>query len=74
MTGLSVGNQLDHYRIDELIARSGMASIFRAIDLNDGKQVGIKLPHPEMECDPGLFDRFKQEIEIRRKAESSGRS
>ncbi len=64
MTGLSVGNQLDHYRIDELVARSGMASIFRAIDLNDGKQVGIKLPHPEMECDPGLFDRFKREIEI----------
>jgi serine/threonine-protein kinase len=64
MTGLSVGNQLDHYRIDELIARSGMASIFRAIDLNDGKQVGIKLPHPEMECDPMLFDRFRREIEI----------
>src|SRR5580698_8204128 len=64
MTGLSVGNQLDHYRIDELIARSGMASIFRAIDLNDGKQVGIKLPHPEMECDPVLFDRFKREIAI----------
>jgi serine/threonine-protein kinase len=67
MTGLSVGNQLDHYRIDEMIARSGMASIFRAIDLNDGKQVAIKLPHPEMECDPMLFDRFKREIEIGRK-------
>jgi len=64
MTGLSVGNQLDHYRIDELVARSGMASIFRAIDLNDGKQVAIKLPHPEMECEPVLFDRFKREIEI----------
>jgi serine/threonine-protein kinase len=64
MTGLSVGSQLDHYRIDELIARSGMASIFRATDLNDGRQVGIKLPHPEMECDPVLFDRFKREIEI----------
>jgi serine/threonine-protein kinase len=64
MTGLSVGNQLDHYRIDELVARSGMASIFRATDLNDGKQVAIKLPHPEMECEPVLFDRFKREIEI----------
>jgi serine/threonine protein kinase len=64
MTGLSVGNQLDHYRIDELVARSGMASIFRAIDLNDGKQVAIKLPHPEMECEPVLYDRFKREIEI----------
>src|SRR5580693_4539398 len=72
MTGLSVGNQLDHYRIDELIARSGMASIFRAIDLNDGKQVGIKLPHPEMEMDANLFDRFKREIEIGQKLDHPG--
>lgn len=72
MTGLTVGNQLDHYRIDELIARSGMASIFRAIDLNDGKQVGIKLPHPEMECDPMLFDRFRREIEIGQKLNHPG--
>ena len=72
MTGLSVGNQLDHYRIDELIARSGMASIFRAIDLNDGKQVAIKLPHPEMECDPALFDRFKREMEIGQKLNHPG--
>jgi serine/threonine protein kinase len=72
MTGLSVGNQLDHYRIDELVARSGMASIFRAIDLNNGLQVGIKLPHPEMECDPVLFDRFKREIEIGQKLNHPG--
>ncbi len=72
MTGLSVGNQLDHYRIDELVARSGMASIFRAIDLNDGKQVAIKLPHPEMECDPALFDRFTREMEIGQKLNHPG--
>ncbi len=72
MTGLSVGNQLDHYRIDELVARSGMASIFRAIDLNNGKQVAIKLPHPEMECDPALFDRFQREIQIGVKLDHPG--
>jgi serine/threonine protein kinase len=72
MTGISVGNQLDHYRIDELVARSGMASIFRAIDLNNGNQVAIKLPHPEMECDAALFDRFKREIEIGQKLNHPG--
>ena len=72
MTGLTVGSQLDHYRIDELIARSGMASIFRALDLNDGKQVAIKLPHPEMECDALLFDRFKREMEIGIKLDNPG--
>jgi eukaryotic-like serine/threonine-protein kinase len=72
MTGLSVGNQLDHYRIDELVARSGMASIFRALDLNNGQQVGIKLPHPEMEADPALYDRFRREIEIGLKLDHPG--
>jgi serine/threonine-protein kinase len=58
------GDQLDHYRIDALVARSGMASIFRATDLNNGRLVGIKIPHPEVESDPALFDRFRREEEI----------
>jgi serine/threonine protein kinase len=47
-----------------LVARSGMASIFRATDLNNGRQVAIKIPHPEVECDPALFERFRREEEI----------
>jgi serine/threonine protein kinase len=58
------GEQLDHYRIDAVAARSGMASIFRGTDLRTGKQVAIKVPHPEMESDPVLFDRFKREQDI----------
>lgn len=60
------GDILDHYRIDGVVARSGMASIFRATDLNDGKQVAVKVPHEEMECDPVLFERFQREGEIGR--------
>jgi eukaryotic-like serine/threonine-protein kinase len=29
-----------------------MASIYRATDISTGKQVAIKVPHPEMEADP----------------------
>jgi serine/threonine-protein kinase len=58
------GDQLDHYRIDAVAARSGMASIFRGTNLRTGKQVAIKVPHHEMENDPVLFDRFKREQEI----------
>jgi eukaryotic-like serine/threonine-protein kinase len=61
---LHPGDQLDHYRIEGLVARSGMASIFRATDLRSGRQVAIKIPHPEMEADPVLFDRFHREGEI----------
>src|ERR1035437_3343952 len=64
MPSLHPGGQLDQYRIEGLVARSGMASIFRATDMRSGRQVAIKIPHPEMEGDPVLFDRFKREADI----------
>ena len=61
---LHSGDQLDHYRIEALVARSGMASIYRGTDTRNGRQVAIKIPHPEVESDPALFDRFHREEEI----------
>ena len=72
MTSLHPGDQLDHYRIEALVARSGMASIFRATDLRDGRQVAIKVPHPEMESDPVFFERFEREQEIGAKLDHPG--
>jgi len=58
------GHQLDHYLIEGVAARSGMASIFRAKDLRTGRAVAIKVPHPEMESDLLFFERFRREEEI----------
>jgi len=65
-------DKLDHYRIEGLVARSGMASIFRGTDLRDEKAVAIKIPHEEMEADPVLFDRFKREEDIGKKLNHPG--
>jgi len=72
MTPLHPGDQLDHYRIDALVARSGMASIYRATDLRTNRQVAIKVPHPEMESDPVFFERFQREQEIGAKLDHPG--
>jgi serine/threonine-protein kinase len=72
MTPIHAGDQLDHYRIENLVARSGMASIYRATDLKTGQPVAIKIPHPEMESDPVLFDRFHREEEIGQKMDHPG--
>jgi len=72
MSSLHAGDQLDHYRIEALIARSGMASIFRGTDLRTGQPVAIKIPHPEMESDPVLFDRFHREADIGQKMDHPG--
>lgn len=58
------GDILDHYRLDRAVARSGMGTLFRATDLRDGCTVAVKIPHPEMEADPVLLERFKREQEI----------
>lgn len=72
MSEFQPGDLLDHYRIDGLAARSGMASIFRGTDTRDGRAVAIKIPHAEMEADPVLYDRFKREEEIGKKLNHPG--
>src|SRR3954468_13338927 len=72
MSTLRPGDQLDHYKIERLVARSGMASIYRAMDVRNDRPVAVKIPHPEVEADPLLFDRFKREEEIGKKLEHPG--
>src|SRR5271170_5627500 len=69
---LHPGEQLDHYRIEGLVARSGMASIYRATDMRNSREVAIKIPHPEMEADPVLYDRFQRESDIGQKLDHPG--
>ncbi len=64
LDSVETGTQIDSYHIDAPVARSGMASIFRATDLRDNRVVALKIPHPDMEADPILFDRFQRESTI----------
>ena len=72
MTQPEAGELLDHYQLDNVVAHSGMATIFRATDQRTGRQVAIKVPHPEVESDPALFDRFQREADIGRRLDHPG--
>ena len=45
---LEPGSEIDSYRIEAPVARSGMASIYRAVDLRDNRVVALKIPHPDL--------------------------
>jgi len=62
--GLETGTQVDFYRIEAPVARSRMATVYRALDVRDGKTVALKVPDPDMETDPFLLERFRREAEI----------
>ena len=72
MTQLKTGDCVDQFRIEDLVARGGMASIFRAVDLQTGLPVALKIPHPENECDVIYFDRFRREQAICRQMDHPG--
>jgi serine/threonine-protein kinase len=61
MRDLVVGDELDQYRLTELLARSGMASIFKAIDGESGAAVALKVPYLQFESDVVFNERFLRE-------------
>jgi eukaryotic-like serine/threonine-protein kinase len=67
MREVNVGEKLDQYELTELIARSGMASIFKACDQADGATVAIKVPYLQFESDVVFYGRFQREEEIGRR-------
>jgi serine/threonine-protein kinase len=61
---LQPGDRLDQYQLDDFVANSGMATVFRATDSLTGTRVAIKVPHPGIENDSTMYERFKRETEI----------
>jgi len=72
LDSIEPGALIDSYRVEEPVARSGMASIFRAVDTRDNRVVALKIPHPDMEADPILFDRFQREAGIGERLDHPG--
>jgi serine/threonine protein kinase len=67
MREVNVGERLDQYELTELIARSGMASIFKGRDLANGATVAVKVPYLQFESDVVFYGRFQREEEIGRR-------
>ncbi len=49
------------YRLDEPIARGGMAVVWRATDLRLGRRVAVKVLHPRLANDENFRERFRRE-------------
>jgi serine/threonine protein kinase len=72
MMPLQPGEMFEHFRIECLAARTSMTTIYRATDQRTGQLVAIKIPHPELECDPTFFSRFSREKDIGKKLNHPG--
>jgi serine/threonine protein kinase len=71
MTELAPGQAFDHYQILDIIAHSGMATIFHATDV-DGRVVVLKVPHLEYASDIVFHERFLREELIGQRLDHPG--
>jgi eukaryotic-like serine/threonine-protein kinase len=53
----------DVYAIERELGRGGMATVFLARDVKQGRDVAVKVLHPDLGAAVG-FDRFRREIQI----------
>jgi eukaryotic-like serine/threonine-protein kinase len=62
----------DKYRVERLIGRGGMASVYSAVHLRVGNRVAIKILHPELSTNADLRARFLREGYVANKVDHRG--
>src|SRR5664280_424194 len=53
----------NRYQVTHLIARGGMAMVYRAQDLLLNRAVALKILYPELSADPLFVERFRREAQ-----------
>ena len=59
-----IGKTLGGYTILEQVGRGGMANVFKAQDLGDGKMVAVKVLMPQLAIEENFAARFKREAQV----------
>lgn len=58
-----VGQQLEHFEIEELVGGGGMGAVFRATDTRLNRRVAVKVLPREQSCDDEVVRRFRNEAQ-----------
>src|SRR5690348_14086418 len=64
MPGLSTGSRVAGYRIESVLGRGGMGTVYLATDERLKRRVALKVLAEEISDDPGFRERFIRESEI----------
>ncbi|MEP7108007.1 MAG: serine/threonine-protein kinase [Ferruginibacter sp.] len=59
-----IGERIHSYEINAHLGEGGMGNVFRATDNMLGREVALKMLHPQLTLQPQFLERFKKEARI----------
>jgi len=59
-----VGRSFSGYRIEEVVGRGGMGTVYKATQLSLGRPVALKILSADLAADPQFLDRFHREADV----------
>jgi serine/threonine protein kinase len=61
---VDVGRRLGQYRIDAVVGKGGMSTVYRAFDLDNERPVALKVLSLQLSQQEGFLDRFRREAVV----------
>ena len=55
---------LGKYELHEILGRGGFGTVYRATDTSLGREVALKVLHPQLTTDPDFLERFRNEARL----------
>ena len=59
-----IGEKIHSYEISEHLGKGGMGNVFKATDTMLGRDVALKMLHPQLTMEAQFLDRFKKEARV----------
>jgi serine/threonine protein kinase len=59
-----IGEQIHNYQITAHLGQGGMGNVYRATDVMLGREVALKMLHPQLTMQPQFLERFKKEARV----------
>lgn len=59
-----IGERIHSYEVNAHLGQGGMGNVFRATDTMLGREVALKMLHPQLTMQPQFLDRFKKEARV----------
>jgi len=59
-----IGEQIHNYKVNAHLGQGGMGTVLKATDMMLGREVALKMLHPQLTIQPQFLERFKKEARV----------